>query len=327
MTNHLSEDVSSTDFNIMDEMEKNISLKAGLFGGNPVVIAPVAPPPSFREVQTWSRARELYKTMKAKAGTSKTLQETETKDAKQTVVSSNEHGNKSVDTEVKSPKFTKLKEQKSVTFDDVTIIDFDDEDETPSKKTRSKSTPKSSTRPVSKTPAKSAIKKSKIPSPELEIIDDDEHGTSDVISPSPPAKRIKTRSSQVSTSTPRRRVPLEQEFPPCTPIQSSVGHKAGVTPSPTTPKSSSAFRSTRRGRETPPPATPSTSMGKTTTPPLTPTSSQVHGLKRLSRRLSQRRLSSGMEASLRRLLVASQLKVYRINLVAYISNNTICVSI
>ena len=314
MANHLSEDVSSTDFNIMDEMEKNISLKAGLFGGNPVVIAPVASPPSFREVQTWSRARELYKTMKAKAGTSKTLQETETKDAKQTV-SSNEHGNKNVDTEVKSPKFTKLKEQKSVTFDDVTIIDFDDEDETPSKKTRSKSTPKSSTRPVSKTPAKSAIKKSKIPSPELEIIDDDEHGTSDVISPSPPAKRIKTRSSQVSTSTPRRRVPLEQEFPPCTPIQSSVGHKAGVTPSPTTPKSSSAFRSTRRGRETPPPATPSTS------------SSQVHGLKRLSRRLSQRRLSSGMEASLRRLLVASQLKVYRINLVAYISNNTICVSI
>ena len=199
-----------------------------------------------------------------------------------------------------SPKFTKLKEQKSVTFDDVTIIDSDSDEggETPNRKSRRTSPPKSSSRVPSKAPAKSAIKKSKAPSPEPEIIDDDdERGTSCVISPSPPAKRIKMRSSQVNTSTPRRKVPLEKEFPPCTPIQRSGSNLNSVTPSPTTPRAST-LRSARRVGGIIPPATPSTSKGRAGTPPITPSSSR--SLRRLSLKLSQRRLSSGMEASLRR---------------------------
>ena len=306
--NTSSECVPSSDFNIIDEMDKNLGLKAASLGGHPMVITPVASPPSFKEVWSWCRAKKLYDTMKAEQTTLKTdeLMKTENKDQSKSGKSTKETDQSK---EI-SPKFTKLKDQKSVTFDDVTIIDPDSDEggETPNRKNRITSSPKSSSRVLSKTPAKSAIKKSKAPSPKPEIIDDgDDRDTSGVISPSPPAKRIKTRSSQVNTSTPRRRVPLEKEFPPCTPIQRSGSSLDGVTPSPTTPRSSRTLRSTRRAGGIIPPATPSTSKGRTTPPPFTPTSSR--GLKRLSLRLSQRRLSSGMEASLRRLLVASQLKV------------------
>ena len=234
-------------------MEKNLGLKADSLGGYRMVITPVAPPPSFKEVWSWCRAKKLYETMKAEQETLKPRE----------------------------------------------IIKKENKDQSESE---------SSSRVLSKAPAKSAIKKTKAPSPEPEIIDDDddERGTSCVISPSPPAKRIKTRSSQVNTSTPRRRVPLEKEFPPCTPIQRSGSSLDSVTPSPTTPRSSTV-RSTRRVGGIIPPATPGTSKGRADTPPITPTSSR--GLRRLSLKLSQRRLSSGMEASLRRLLVASQLKV------------------
>ena len=299
--------MSSTDFNLIDEMDKNLGLKADSLGGYPMVITPVAPPPSFKEVWSWCRGKKLYDTMKAEQKTLKTreLVKTENKDQSK--------GDKStIETDQfkeKSPKFTRLKEQKSVTFDDVTIIDSDSDEggETPCRKSRITPSSKSSSRVLSKAPAKSAIKKSKAPSPESEIIDDDDdRDTSCVISPSPPAKRIKMRNSQVNTSTPRRRVPLEKEFPPCTPIQRTGSSLDGVTPSPTTPTSSRPLRSTNRtGGIIPPPAAPSTSKGKTD--PITPTSSR--GLRRLSLKLSQRRLSSGMEASLRRLLVASQLKV------------------
>lgn len=298
----------STDFNIVDEMEKNLGLKADSLGGYRMVITPVAPPPSFKEVWSWCRAKKLYETMKAEQETLKPREiiKKENKDQSESEKCTKE-SDQSKET---SPKFTKLKEQKSVTFDDVTIIDSDSDEggETPHRKSRIASSPKSSSRVLSKAPAKSAIKKTKAPSPEPEIIDDDddERGTSCVISPSPPAKRIKTRSSQVNTSTPRRRVPLEKEFPPCTPIQRSGSSLDSVTPSPTTPRSSTV-RSTRRVGGIIPPATPGTSKGRADTPPITPTSSR--GLRRLSLKLSQRRLSSGMEASLRRLLVASQLKV------------------
>ena len=272
-----------------------------------MVITPVAPPPTFKEVLNWCRGKKLYDTMKAEQKTLKTCELIKTENKEQS------KGDKSKletdQSKERSPKFTKLKDQKSVTFDDVTIIDSDSDEggETPKRKSRITSSSKSSSRVPPKAPAKSAIKKSKAPSLESLIInDDDDRGTTScVISPSPPAKRIKMRSSQVNTSTPRRRVPLEKEFPPCTPIQRSGSSLDGVTSSPTIPRSSRPLRSTSRaGGIIPPPATPSTSKG---TPPITPTSSR--GLRRLSLKVSQRRLSSGMEASLRRLLVASQLKV------------------
>ena len=304
LANQSSEDIPNTNFNIIEEMDKNLVLKADCMGGHPVVITPVTLPPSFKEVWTWCLAKKLYETMKAEKEAMKKKEGNEkVEDKEDTEVNEeNSQGKKT------SPKFTKIKDQKSVTFDEITIIDPDSDGEgnlTPTTRGRKTSTPKSASRFVSKTPAKSAIKKSKVPSPEPEIIDDDnEHNDSGIISPSPPAKR--TRRSQVSTSTPRRRVSFEKEFPACTPIHSS-SQRHDVTPSPATPGSSTTPISLKRGRMTPPPATPGTSRARVHTPPMTPTSTQ--GLGRLSLRLSQRKLSSGMEASLRRLLIASQLKV------------------
>lgn len=300
--NEMSDDIPSTSFNIMEEMDKNPTLKADSLGGHPMVITPVKLPPSYKEVWNWCRAKKLYEELKA---VKKTSEKESAKDDLPNVVVKQEVS----PVEKKSPTFSKIKTERSVTFDEneTMIIDPDSDDEgsTPKRRGRLTSTPKSTSR-LSKTPAKSAIKKSKAPSPEPEIVDDDDHERSDVISPSPPAKRSKTRSSQMSTSTPtsRRRVSFEENFPPCTPIKSASQKRA---PSPAVSGSSTTPKSRGRGSVTPPPAIPSTSRGIVRTPPITPTSSQ--GLGRLSLRLSHRKISSGLEASLRRLLVASQLKV------------------
>ncbi len=309
LSRHLSDDMQSARFSIVDEMDKNLDLKASCLGARRVVMTPVTLPPSCKEVKTWCRARKMLRDIKTAQKADKAV---ETKsETKSTPVQIEQSGTKDVVGDT-SNKFTKLKDPKSVSFVDKSPEKFylrkDDVIEVSPDTGCKSTTPKSSKR-VSKAPAKSVIKRSKPRSPEPGILDDNR---ADDMPQSTPTVRGRA-TKKLRTSTPHRRVSFEVECPPVTPIRSSGAaavERNVETPSPSTTCTPDKTRRRGGGATPPAPATPSTSRAaeRTSSPSLTPTSTR-QGAGRGRSRL-RKKISSGKEASLRRLLVASQLKVH-----------------
>ena len=145
------------------------------------------------------------------------------------------------------------------------------------------STPRVGTRLHTKTPLRSAIKKSKEITP---------RNFGALESPDIGASTSKTKSAacdELKTSTPRRRVSFEDDNLPYTPI----------------PKH-------RRRTKSPSPESFSNKTDGVTQDPTTPSTSQVRVS--VPKKLSQRRRTSQIESSLRRILRTSQFKVNSIGL-------------